>query len=99
MVTGIGFDDSNPSNLYAAFITVPGRVWAPLRIEGEKSFTFTTIPTDVAGQSYVVITKGQSQVTDSNIANGPEFKCPFHRGCYTWLLRSYIGTIYPGMRA
>ena len=73
VVAGIGFDDSSPSNIYTAFITVPGPVWAPPRIEGEKSCTFTTIPKDVAGQSNVVTTKGQSQVADDNSAAGPAF--------------------------
>lgn len=70
LVAGGGFDDSNPTNLYAAFITVTGPIWTPLRFMGDKSFT-VTIPKGIAGQSYVVITKGKSQVTDDNIVAGP----------------------------
>ncbi|KAJ5938037.1 hypothetical protein N7454_004379 [Penicillium verhagenii] len=70
VVAGSGFDDSNLSNLHAAFITVTGPVWTPLHYRGDKSFT-VTIPDGVAGQSYVVITKGKTQVTDDNIVAGP----------------------------
>lgn len=70
LVAGSGFDDSNPSNLHAAFITVTGPIWAPLHYRGDKTFT-TTIPDGIAGQSYVVITKGKTQVTDDNIVAGP----------------------------
>ena len=58
------------SDLYAAFITVTGPVWAPLSSDGEGKFT-VTIPKDVSGQSYVVLTKGNSQATDDNIVAGP----------------------------
>lgn len=70
VVAGSDFDDSNPSNLYAAFITVTGPVWAHLSFKGDNSFT-VTIPKGIAGQSYVVITKGKSKVTDDNIVAGP----------------------------
>lgn len=70
LVAGSGFDDSNPGNLYAAFITVTGPVWAPLRFTGDNTFV-VTIPHGIAGQSYVVITKGKKQVTDDNIVAGP----------------------------
>ncbi|KAJ5889693.1 hypothetical protein N7504_010503 [Penicillium tannophilum] len=70
LVAGSGFDDSNPSNLHAAFITVTGPIWTPLHYTGDKSFT-ATIPNGISGQSYVVITKGKTQVTDDNIVAGP----------------------------
>ncbi|KAJ5719711.1 hypothetical protein N7493_007289 [Penicillium malachiteum] len=70
LVAGNGFDDSNPSNLYAAFIGVTGPIWAPLTFKGDKTLT-VTIPAGIAGQSYVVITKGKKQVTDDNIVAGP----------------------------
>lgn len=52
------------------------------------------MPVDVTGQSYVVTTKGESHVTHDNIANGSEFKCPFHHGCHPWLLRSHTRAVY-----
>lgn len=67
---GSGFDDSNQSDLYAAFITVTGPIWTPLKFVGHSTF-IVTIPKGVAGQSYVVITKGNSKVTDDNIVAGP----------------------------
>lgn len=69
-MAGSGFDDSNPSNLHAAFITVTGPIWTPLHFTGDKTFT-ATIPDGIAGQSYVVITKGKTKVTDDNIVAGP----------------------------
>lgn len=70
LVAGSGFDDSNPSNLHAAFITVTGPIWTPLQFRADKNFT-VPIPDGISGQSYVVITKGKSQVTDDNIVAGP----------------------------
>ncbi|KAJ5204233.1 uncharacterized protein N7498_005112 [Penicillium cinerascens] len=70
LVAGSSFDDESLNNLYAAFITVTGPVWAPLTYKGDKTFS-VTIPQGVAGQSYVVITKGKKHVTDDNIVAGP----------------------------
>ncbi|KAJ5946050.1 hypothetical protein N7454_002889 [Penicillium verhagenii] len=70
LVTGSGFNTSNTSNLYAAFITVTGPLWAPLTSTGSGMFN-VTIPTGIAGQSYVVLTKGNTSATDDNIVAGP----------------------------
>ncbi|KAJ5303733.1 hypothetical protein N7476_010532 [Penicillium atrosanguineum] len=70
LMAGSGFDDSKLNNLYAAFITVTGPIWTSLHFTGDRSFT-ATIPKGVAGQSYIVITKGKSHVTDDNIVAGP----------------------------
>lgn len=60
----------NTSDLHAAFVTVTGPVWAPLKSKGNGEFT-VTIPKGVMGQSYVVLTKGNKQATDDNIVAGP----------------------------
>ncbi|KAJ5612145.1 hypothetical protein N7510_005339 [Penicillium lagena] len=71
LTVGSGFDMSmNTKDLYAAFITVTGPIWAPLSFMGSGKFT-VTIPEGVAGQSYVVLTKGNTQATDDNIVAGP----------------------------
>ena len=57
-------------NVYAAFITVNGPVWADLKPKGNGEFT-VTVPEDIMGQSYVVLTKGNKHVTDENICAGP----------------------------
>ncbi|KAJ5186491.1 hypothetical protein N7449_011255 [Penicillium cf. viridicatum] len=64
-----GFNAST-SDVNAAFITVTGPVWAPLKSMGDGKFT-VTVPKDVAGQSYVVLTQGNKQATDDNIVAGP----------------------------
>ncbi|OQE38004.1 hypothetical protein PENCOP_c009G03095 [Penicillium coprophilum] len=69
LMTGSGFDTST-SDVNAAFITVTGPVWAPLESMGDGKFT-VTVPKGVAGQSYVVLTKGNKQATDDNIVAGP----------------------------
>ncbi|KAJ5663163.1 hypothetical protein N7507_003894 [Penicillium longicatenatum] len=70
LTAGSGFNTSDTSSLYAAFITVTGPVWAPLNSSGDGMFT-VTIPNGVAGQSYVVLTKGNTMATDDNIVAGP----------------------------
>lgn len=70
LMTGPGFKASDNKDLHAAFITVTGPVWAPLSSEGEGKFT-VTIPKGVAGQSYVVLTKGNTKATDDTIVAGP----------------------------
>ncbi|KAJ5679131.1 hypothetical protein N7462_007375 [Penicillium macrosclerotiorum] len=69
-MTGSSFDTSNTTGIYAAFITVTGPVWTPVTSNGDGKFT-VTIPMGIAGQSYVVLTKGNSQATDDNIVAGP----------------------------
>ncbi|KAJ5813658.1 uncharacterized protein N7503_000408 [Penicillium pulvis] len=69
LTAGSGFNTSS-TNLYAAFITVTGPVWAPLQSSGSGMFT-VTIPSGVAGQSYVVLTQGNTTATDDNIVAGP----------------------------
>ncbi|KAJ5155896.1 hypothetical protein N7492_008699 [Penicillium capsulatum] len=71
LMTGSGFDMSmDTKDLHAAFITVTGPVWAPVSSDGEGKFT-VTIPKGVAGQSYVVLTKGNTKATDDTIVAGP----------------------------
>ncbi|OQD76443.1 hypothetical protein PENDEC_c004G05919 [Penicillium decumbens] len=60
----------NTSDIYAAFITVTGPVWAPLKSTGAGKFS-VTVPDGIAGQSYVVLTKGNTTATDDNIVAGP----------------------------
>ncbi|KAJ5185895.1 hypothetical protein N7491_006234 [Penicillium cf. griseofulvum] len=69
LMTGSGFDTST-SDVHAAFVTVTGPVWAPLKSMGDGKFT-VTVPKGVSGQSYVVLTKGNKQATDDNIVAGP----------------------------
>ncbi|KAJ6001177.1 hypothetical protein N7481_001586 [Penicillium waksmanii] len=67
VVDGVSMDTKN---VYAAFITVTGPVWAPLESTGDGNFE-VTIPEGVTGQSYVVLTKGNKQASDDNILAGP----------------------------
>ncbi|KAJ5490450.1 hypothetical protein N7453_011275 [Penicillium expansum] len=69
LMAGSGFNAS-ASDVNAAFITVTGPVWAPLKSMGDGNFT-VTVPKGVAGQSYVVLTQGNKQATDDNILAGP----------------------------
>lgn len=64
---GVSMDTKD---VYAAFITVTGPVWAPLDSTGDEKFE-VTIPEGVAGQSYVVLTKGNKNASDDNILAGP----------------------------
>ncbi|KAJ5263309.1 hypothetical protein N7478_010914 [Penicillium angulare] len=70
LMAGSGFNMSNTDDIYAAFITVTGPVWATLKSNGKGMFT-VTVPKGVAGQSYVVLTKGNKMATDDNIVAGP----------------------------
>ncbi|KAJ5706549.1 hypothetical protein N7488_006350 [Penicillium malachiteum] len=70
LMTGSSFNITNTTDIYAAFITVTGPVWTPMTSNGDGSFN-VTIPQGIAGQSYVVLTKGNSQATDDNIVAGP----------------------------
>jgi hypothetical protein len=69
-MAGPGTNSTDAGDLYAAFITVTGPVWAPVTSSGSGKYT-VTIPKGVAGQSYVVLTKGNKQATDDNIVAGP----------------------------
>lgn len=65
-----GEDYMKKDHVNAAFITVTGPVWADLKPMGNGEFT-VTVPKDIMGQSYVVLTKGDKQVTDETICAGP----------------------------
>lgn len=65
---GEGFD-MNASDVHAAFITVTGPIWAP--VTAKDGMYTVTVPKGIAGQSYVVLTKGNKQATDDNILAGP----------------------------
>ncbi|KAJ5626016.1 hypothetical protein N7510_002325 [Penicillium lagena] len=70
LVAGPGLNSTSSSNLSAAFITVTGPVWAPLKSLGNSQFV-ATIPNGVEGQSYIVLTSSMSGVSDDNIVAGP----------------------------
>ncbi|KAK5797378.1 hypothetical protein VI817_003669 [Penicillium citrinum] len=70
LMAGEGMNSSNTSDIYAAFITVTGPIWTPVKSVGGGKFS-VTIPKGIAGQSYVVLTKGNKQATDDNIVAGP----------------------------
>lgn len=75
VTAGKGFD-AEARDINAAFITVTGPVWASIESMGESSFAIT-VPKGVTGQSYVVLTKGNSQATDDNKNPNPK-KYPAH---------------------
>ncbi|KAJ5751912.1 ferritin-like domain-containing protein [Penicillium odoratum] len=67
LATGEGFTASG--TVYAAFITVTGPVWASVT-PSEGGYT-VTIPQGVEGQSYVVLTSSNDNVSDDDILAGP----------------------------
>lgn len=70
VMAGPGFDKMNATDVHAAFITATGPMWAPVKPAGKDAF-MVTIPKGVSGQSYVVLTCGNTQATDDNIVAGP----------------------------
>jgi len=56
---------------YAAFITVTGPVFVPLKVENGAYAFCVTIPTGLAGQNYLVLTNNPYQVTDDTVIAGP----------------------------
>ena len=71
VMAGTGFDTSmDTSDIFAAFVTVTGPIFTPVTSDGSGKFT-VTVPAGVSGQSYVVLTKGNSTVTDDTIVAGP----------------------------
>ncbi|KAJ5632694.1 hypothetical protein N7490_009033 [Penicillium lividum] len=68
LMAGTGFNTTG--TIYAAFVTVTGPVFTKVAYTGNSMFN-VTIPTGVAGQSYVVLTQSNSTVTDDNIVAGP----------------------------
>jgi hypothetical protein len=70
LMAGPGFNSTSNSTLSAAFITVTGPVWAPLKSLNNSQFV-VTIPGGVEGQSYIVLTSSMSGVSDDNIVAGP----------------------------
>lgn len=70
LVPGPGFNFTSNSNLSAAFVTITGPVWAPLKLLSNGQF-IVTIPAGVEGQSYIVLTSSMSGVSDDNIVAGP----------------------------
>lgn len=55
--------------VYAAFVTVTGPVFASVK-HSDQSYTLE-VPAGVAGQSYVVLTSSQANVTDDTVLAGP----------------------------
>ncbi|RHZ55409.1 ferritin-like domain-containing protein [Aspergillus thermomutatus] len=70
VLEGSGFNPNNATDLYAAFITLTGPVWAPWK-PTEDGQIVVTVPEGVSGQSYLVITQGNQQATDDTILAGP----------------------------
>ncbi|CAL5867726.1 uncharacterized protein PFLUO_LOCUS1945 [Penicillium psychrofluorescens] len=70
LMAGPGFNSTNNSTLSAAFITVTGPVYTPLKSLNNGQFV-VTIPGGIEGQSYVVLTSSMSGVSDDNIVAGP----------------------------
>lgn len=69
VATGKGY--TAPSGpVYAAFITLTGPVWTPVTASSDGSYT-VTIPSGVAGQTYLVLTSSNSSVTDDDTVAGP----------------------------
>lgn len=67
LATGEEFTASG--HIYAAFITVTGPVWAT--VSPTKGGYSVTIPQGVEGQSYVVLTSSNQNVSDDDILAGP----------------------------
>ena len=42
LMTGEGFENMNASDVHAAFITISGPVWAPVKDKGDGQFMITT---------------------------------------------------------
>lgn len=63
------------SQIYGAFITVTGPVFAPATaVEGGFTLTVPTAPkgtAPISGQTYVVLTGCNQTVTDDTVAAGP----------------------------
>lgn len=66
-----------PKNTYAAWASVTGPIFTEVKLSTNSQSAWTTIPegapptAGVAGQSYVVLVKGNKTVTDDNILAGP----------------------------
>jgi len=56
-------------HIYAAFITVVGPIFADVTIVGSE--LEVVVPEGVNGQSYVVLTSSDAEVTDDNTIAGP----------------------------
>ncbi|KAK2767734.1 hypothetical protein FQN54_003892 [Arachnomyces sp. PD_36] len=57
------------SDVYAAFVAVTGPVFTP--VEHTGSGYSVTVPPGIAGQSYVLLTSSQTNVTDDTVLAGP----------------------------
>lgn len=66
----VGENYTGAEEVYAAFVTVTGPVWAKLEPMGHGTFT-AIVPKGIQGQSYVVLTKSDEEVTDDTILAGP----------------------------
>ena len=68
---GYAIDDKCPEGLYAAFVTVTGPIFVPVKNEGQGTKFEVEIPAGVAGQTYVVLNNGDKEVSDDTIVAGP----------------------------
>jgi hypothetical protein len=64
-------DTSLTGDVYAAFMTVTGPVWADIAPWGAPGGYEIVIPSGVHGQSYLVLTSDKTAVTDANTVSGP----------------------------
>lgn len=55
--------------IYAAFITVTGPIFVDVKINGD--YIEVVVPEGINGQSYVVLTSSNTEVTDDNTISGP----------------------------
>lgn len=60
-----------PKNTYAAWAAVTGPIFTNVTLSSNGQSAWTEVPKGVAGQSYVVLVKGDKKVTDENILAGP----------------------------
>lgn len=69
MLSQDDFEGSKDEMMYAAFIAVTGPTFVEAApVDGGFS---VTLPEGFAGQTYVVLTKGNESVTDDTIVAGP----------------------------
>ncbi|KAI9665567.1 MAG: hypothetical protein M1831_001710 [Alyxoria varia] len=68
-VTLVG-EEGCSGEVFAAFITVTGPVFADVHEAAPKNYE-VTIPEGISGQSYVVLTKNKEEVTDDTVKAGP----------------------------
>lgn len=69
LTPGEDFSMDDGQHVEAAFVAVTGPIFTPVKHTG--SGYSLTVPAGVAGQSYVVLTSSNTNVTDDNVLAGP----------------------------